>query len=93
MIMVIMFLFNMYMSCLIRETILYFHFYLLIVLHFLQQLYIILLQKVVGDQHGLQVSQPTVCRTIHRVSEALAKRYSQFVRFPSVHEAADIHSK
>ncbi|XP_063596982.1 putative nuclease HARBI1 [Penaeus indicus] len=50
-------------------------------------------QKVVGDQHGLQVSQPTVCRTIHRVSEALAKRYSQFVRFPSLQEAADIHSK
>ncbi|XP_071528385.1 putative nuclease HARBI1 isoform X2 [Panulirus ornatus] len=50
-------------------------------------------QKVVGDQHGLQVSQPTVCRTIHRVSEALAKRYSQFVTFPSVAEAADIHTK
>ncbi|XP_066940767.1 putative nuclease HARBI1 [Macrobrachium rosenbergii] len=50
-------------------------------------------QKVVGDQHGLQVSQPTVCRTIHRVSEALAKRYSQFITFPSVAEAADIHAK
>lgn len=50
-------------------------------------------QKVVGDQHGLQVSQPTVCRTIHRVSEALAKRYSQFVTFPSVAEAADVHTK
>ncbi|KAG7162162.1 nuclease HARBI1-like 9 [Homarus americanus] len=50
-------------------------------------------QKVVGDQHGLQVSQPTVCRTIHRVSEALAKRYSQFVTFPSVAESADVHAK
>ncbi|KAK4289860.1 hypothetical protein Pmani_037197 [Petrolisthes manimaculis] len=50
-------------------------------------------QKVVGEHQSLQVSQPTVCRTIHRVSESLARRYSQFVTFPSLAQAPHIHSK
>lgn len=50
-------------------------------------------QKEVGEQHGLEVSQPTVCRTIHRVSEALARRYGQFVVFPSTTQAPEIHER
>ncbi|XP_050713666.1 putative nuclease HARBI1 [Eriocheir sinensis] len=51
------------------------------------------LQKEIGERHGLAVSQPTVCRTIQRVSEALARRYEEFVVFPSISEAPDIHAR
>lgn len=54
---------------------------------FLQFLRTNSLQRAVGSQKRLNISQAAVCQEINRVARIFAEKHEQFVKFPSIEES------